>query len=167
MASSWRSFRILAISFNASSFDRISSIFSLNRTENEGSDQRGDSIVFRWQLLHLTNSLRYRRGKYYLQLLKRKKWLFQVVLKMDKKELNEAYEQRSQMEKRMCEIINFLNLPGTSLTILWVLGPNGKPPVGLHGNLLDDEGYPRDDIDIVQVLVTGFIFYRFVPYDMN
>ena len=35
-----------------------------------------------------------------------------IIIPMDKKELNEAYERRSQMEERMCEIIDFLNLPG-------------------------------------------------------
>ena len=35
--------------------------------------------------------------------------------------------------------------------ILWSVGPDGKEPVGLHGNLLDENGFPRDDIDLWKV----------------
>ena len=35
---------------------------------------------------------------------------------MDLKSLNEAYDARSQMEKRMSEIIEFLTSPGRDLT---------------------------------------------------
>jgi 26S proteasome non-ATPase regulatory subunit 9 len=30
-------------------------------------------------------------------------------------------------------------------------GPNGEPPAGIKGNLVDSEGFPRGDIDIYSV----------------
>ena len=69
---------------------------------------------------------------------------------MDK--LNSALKQRDEMENRMKEIIEYLNQPGFDVQRFLGLGPNGTAPVGLHGNLLDSEGFPRDDIDLWKVL---------------
>ena len=34
-----------------------------------------------------------------------------------------------------------------------IAGPDGKEPVGLRGNLLDENGFPRDDIDLWKVRI--------------
>lgn len=86
---------------------------------------------------------------------------------MNADELNKLYTKRSQLEKRMSEIIDFLCKKGIWNPLLSNEGPDGKPPVGLHGNLLDEDGYPRDDIDIIQVRFWNRIDDRFGRFVTN
>ncbi|CBK22101.2 uncharacterized protein [Blastocystis hominis] len=60
---------------------------------------------------------------------------------MQRQKLADALQKRDEMEARMKEIIAYLTQPG----------PDGKEPVGLRGNLLDENGFPRDDIDLWKV----------------
>ena len=86
---------------------------------------------------------------------------------MSANELNKLYTKRSQMEKRMSEIIDFLCQKGTQYYSLSNQDPSGRPPVGLHGNLLDENGYPRDDIDIIQVSMVNRMHNRSDRFVMN
>ena len=36
-------------------------------------------------------------------------------------------------------------------TLLDILNSTGTPPVGLYGNLVDQEGFPRSDVDLYEV----------------
>ena len=55
-----------------------------------------------------------------------------------KSRLQKLSKQRDEYEKEIAEIVEDLNSPG----------PKGAPPVGLKGNLLTHDGFPRNDIDI-------------------
>jgi len=46
--------------------------------------------------------------------------------------------EKDEMEKEIEAIAAELNAPG----------PEGKPPVGLKGNLVDSQGFPRGDVDV-------------------
>lgn len=74
------------------------------------------------------------------------------AIAMNKQKLDEAFAKRDEMEKRMKEIINYLNQPSWLLLLNYsFIDENGSEPVGLHGNLLNEDGYPRNDIDIIKV----------------
>lgn len=72
---------------------------------------------------------------------------------MSRKELDAAFGKRAQMEKRMKEIIAYLTQPRFVPMLASTVGGDGKEPVGLTGNLLDADGYPRDDVDIFTVVI--------------
>ena len=55
-----------------------------------------------------------------------------------KTKLQKLSKQRDEYEEEIAEIVEDLNSPG----------PNGAPPVGLKGNLLTHDGFPRNDIDV-------------------
>ena len=55
---------------------------------------------------------------------------------MQRKVLLELNEKRNKIEKEMIEIVELLE------------NMNGKP--GLKNRLIDDEGFPRDDVDIFE-----------------
>lgn len=62
------------------------------------------------------------------------------MVEMEKK-LNELSISRDAMEDEIQEIVNELNSPGI----------NGEPPGRLKGPLVDQDGFPRGDIDIYMV----------------
>ena len=72
---------------------------------------------------------------------------------MPRKELDAALGKRAQMEKRMKVIIAYLTQPRFVPMLASTVGGDGKDPVGLTGDLLDADGYPRDDVDIFTVVI--------------
>ncbi|GBG34864.1 26S proteasome non-ATPase regulatory subunit 9 [Hondaea fermentalgiana] len=56
-------------------------------------------------------------------------------------ELLELQEQKKRNEDEAMALLDELNSPGA----------DGSPPVGLTGNLVDEEGFPRADIDIPRI----------------
>ena len=68
---------------------------------------------------------------------------------MSRKELDAALGKRAQMK----EIIAYLTQPRCVPILASTVGGDGKEPVGLTGNLLDADGYPRDDVDIFTVVI--------------
>lgn len=58
-----------------------------------------------------------------------------------KKRMLELVEERKRIEEEAEALIETLNAPGQ----------NGTPPVGLTGNLVDAEGFPRADVDLFAI----------------
>ncbi|KMZ80954.1 26S proteasome regulatory subunit p27 [Plasmodium vivax India VII] len=63
-----------------------------------------------------------------------------TLRKMNLDEFNELVEQRNRIEREIQENVNFLEAPENK-------------GVGLHGKLVDEEGFPRNDIDIYSIRV--------------